>query len=89
MPRIEEHVRQKIVHTFCTENGISYRQLAKRYNISDKSVKNIIVRQQMLDQGFTKKEQKKWCKGPEARIKGSRPFEHKQKPLGTRFGQKM
>ena len=68
MPRIEEHVRQKIVHTFCTEKGISYSKLAKRYNISDKSVKNIIVMygNTCSIKDLKKKWQKKWCKGPEA-----------------------
>jgi len=44
MPRIEEHVRQKIVHNYCTENGVSYRNLAKHYKVSVNSVKNIIIK---------------------------------------------
>lgn len=44
MARIEEEVRKKIVHTYCAEKNISYRQLAKRYKVSVNAVKNIIVK---------------------------------------------
>lgn len=44
MARINLDVRKKIVHNYCTEKNISYRKLAKRYNISPNSVKNIIIK---------------------------------------------
>ena len=44
MPRISLTVRKKILYTYCTEKNVSYRQLAKRFKVSDKSVKNIVLR---------------------------------------------
>lgn len=44
MPRIKENVRKQIVHNYCTETGLSYRMLSKRYGVSVTSVKNIIIK---------------------------------------------
>ena len=44
MPRISLNVRKQILYTYCTEKDISFRQLAKRFKVSDKSVKNIVTR---------------------------------------------
>lgn len=44
MPRINENIRKQIVHNFCTEKGVSYRILAKRYGVCVNSIKNIIIK---------------------------------------------
>ena len=44
MPRISLALRKEILYTYGTEKNISYRQVAKRYKVSDKSVKNIVER---------------------------------------------
>ena len=44
MPRIDLDTRKLIVHNWCTEKNISYRKLAKRYQVSPESVRNIITK---------------------------------------------
>jgi transposase len=42
MVRIDLETRKKILHTWCTEKGVTYNQIAKRFKVHHTSVKNII-----------------------------------------------
>lgn len=42
MSRIEFETKKKILHTWCTEKGVTYNQIAKRVNVHPASVKRII-----------------------------------------------
>lgn len=44
MPHIDLKVRKDIVQMWCTIQGISYRCIAKRMNVSPNAVKNIIIK---------------------------------------------
>lgn len=44
MARIDEEKRKLIVQTWCTQKGISLRQLAKMYNVSPNGAKKVIIK---------------------------------------------
>lgn len=42
MARIDIETKKKILHTWCTEKGVTYNQIAKRFKVHHTSVKNVI-----------------------------------------------